>query len=89
MEKDMKEEDEMIEIGKSHFSLGLLAWAFDSTTVDNGHLVELGLCLSPFETFIGSYLTRTHVEIEEADAANVVVISTVPTQTDSTTVAHP
>ena len=74
---------------KTRASLRCFVRAFNGTTVDNHHLIDPGLGLAPFEAFIGRYTTGTHVEVEEADTADVVVVATVASQTGTTTIAHP
>lgn len=70
-------------------SLGGFAGAFDGTTVDNHHLVELGFGLAPFQAFVGLHPAGTHVKVEEAHASDIIVITAVASQANATAVTHP
>lgn len=74
---------------KKKVSLRCFTGTFDSTAVDDHQVVDLGFCLSPLQAFVGRDTAGAHVEFEEADAPDVVVVATVATQAATAAVAHP
>lgn len=65
------------------------ARAFDSTTVHDRHLIELGFGFTPFEAFVGCYPARAHVKVVESHTSDVIVITAVATEASTTAVTHP
>jgi hypothetical protein len=74
---------------KKRVSLRCFIGTFDSTAVDNHHVVDLGFCLSPLQAFVRCDTAGAHVEVKEAHAPDVVVVATVATQATAAAIAHP
>lgn len=61
----------------------------DCRTIDNHHLINSGLSVSPFETLVCGDTSGAHVKIEKAHPAHVAAIATIASKAGATAVAHP